>query len=228
MCGIFGFAGSTPSAQVLVDTALAAGRRGPHSSGLAWDDRERGIVVSKRPGKIEHHLWTLAATALSSRVIGHCRLATSGEEPEDLADAHPHQVGDTAIVHNGVIREHMAIAARHGVTLATACDSELLAHLIDRATGSPKARVRRAIEAAVPKGPIALLAMVGGAVVAFRRELPIYVWRSGREAYFASTSFHVDAVYMPEDTVVAFAVAVTPAVRGSGTRRRKQSSLRPA
>jgi glutamine phosphoribosylpyrophosphate amidotransferase len=221
MCGIFGFVGSTPNARIFADAAMAAGRRGPHAFGLACDTAA-GLQVVKHAGRIEDHLGLLSSAALAGRSVGHCRLATSGEEPDSLDDAHPHIApdgngGSVVVVHNGNVRDPDRWTRKYGFQPRTQCDSEILALMIGVMRGHPGQRVRHAIGEAVPKGPIALLVLLGGGLVVFRRELPIWLWRSGHGTYLASGSFHPHAVFVDENRIIT----LIP----SGSRPLRQSVL---
>ena len=66
--------------------------------------------------------------------IGHTRWATHGRPSE--ANAHPHVAGSVAVVHNGIIENHVLLRREleaKGVRFASDTDTEIVAHLIDEA-----------------------------------------------------------------------------------------------
>ena len=63
--------------------------------------------------------------------IGHTRWATHGRPSEE--NAHPHQAGPVAIMHNGIVENYVelrdALVARDRLTSQT--DTEVIAHLVE-------------------------------------------------------------------------------------------------
>src|SRR5262249_10590081 len=64
--------------------------------------------------------------------IGHTRWATHGRPTE--ANAHPHVVGEVAVVHNGILENHVELRnelTAQGRRFLSETDTEIAAHLID-------------------------------------------------------------------------------------------------
>ena len=143
MCGIIGYIGTEPAADIVLDALRRLEYRGYDSSGIATIDNG-DLYVSRAVGKLKMLSAQLAASPLSGAVgIGHTRWATHGGVTE--MNAHPHSAGsNVAIVHNGIIENYADIKARltaAGVTFLSDTDSEVLAHLFHEAFEAGKAPI---------------------------------------------------------------------------------------
>ncbi|HEX7481058.1 MAG TPA: glutamine--fructose-6-phosphate transaminase (isomerizing) [Polyangiales bacterium] len=132
MCGIVGYVGDKNCAPILVDGLRRLEYRGYDSAGLAVHDGQR-INVVRAVGKLRNLEEALKATPLTGTTgIGHTRWATHGGVSE--ANAHPHVAGEIAVIHNGIIENHMPLRARlkqEGAKILSDTDTEIIAHLID-------------------------------------------------------------------------------------------------
>ncbi len=130
MCGIVGVLGKHEAAPLLVEALKRLEYRGYDSAGIATVnngtlDRRRSV------GKLINLSDTLVHNPLQGKSgIGHTRWATHGAPSVD--NAHPHQAGPVAVVHNGIIenfrelREELAAA---GLKFRTETDTETVALL---------------------------------------------------------------------------------------------------
>jgi len=134
MCGIVAYVGSRECAPLLVEGLRKLEYRGYDSAGLALQTGH-GIEILRAVGKLAQLDEALKKHPMAGTVgIGHTRWATHGRPSE--ANAHPHVAGGVALVHNGIIENYLAL--RHqleadGVHFASDTDTEILAHLINRA-----------------------------------------------------------------------------------------------
>ena len=123
--------------------------------------------------------------------IGHTRWATHGRPSE--TNAHPHRVGDIAVVHNGIIENYLELKEeliKAGHRFASETDTEIVSHLIVKhlEAGTPYlAAVQRAIQEI--KGSYAL-AIVNAReprmLVAARKESPLILGLGEGEYFLAS------------------------------------------
>jgi glucosamine--fructose-6-phosphate aminotransferase (isomerizing) len=131
MCGIVGYIGSEDCAPLLLDGLRRLEYRGYDSAGLAVADNDR-IGVVRAVGKLRNLEKALEDKPLSGRVgIGHTRWATHGRPSE--VNAHPHVAGDVAVVHNGIIENHLQLRKRlleAGEPIVSDTDTEIVAHLV--------------------------------------------------------------------------------------------------
>jgi glucosamine--fructose-6-phosphate aminotransferase (isomerizing) len=140
MCGIVGYIGPRSCASILVEGLRKLEYRGYDSAGLAiLDTRPTAtgelakLNVVRTVGKLSRLDEALHEHPLFGSVgIGHTRWATHGRPTE--ANAHPHLVGEVAVVHNGILENHVEL--RHelqeqGRKFSSETDTEIAAHLID-------------------------------------------------------------------------------------------------
>jgi glucosamine--fructose-6-phosphate aminotransferase (isomerizing) len=134
MCGIVGYVGPRPAAPILLDGLKKLEYRGYDSAGLAVHGTS-GVELVRSVGKLDNLSRALEQKPLAGTPgIGHTRWATHGRPSEP--NAHPHLVGGVAVVHNGIIENHLELRKKldaEGVTFASETDTEIVAHLIARA-----------------------------------------------------------------------------------------------
>ncbi|MBI5610143.1 MAG: glutamine--fructose-6-phosphate transaminase (isomerizing) [Deltaproteobacteria bacterium] len=132
MCGIIGYLGPEQAAPILVDGLRRLEYRGYDSAGLALVEGG-GIQLRRAVGKLRNLDKLLLEQPVQGTVgIGHTRWATHGRPTE--MNAHPHCVGTVAVVHNGIIENHLELKAElreRGHVFASETDTEVYAHLID-------------------------------------------------------------------------------------------------
>jgi glucosamine--fructose-6-phosphate aminotransferase (isomerizing) len=154
MCGIVGYVGPKDCATILVDGLRRLEYRGYDSAGLALctgPSHGSGIEIARAVGKLANLETALRKNPLRGTTgIGHTRWATHGRPSE--ANAHPHVAGKVALVHNGIIENHVALRRElehRGVRFASDTDTEILAHLVDegvRGGATLVAAVRAALQ----------------------------------------------------------------------------------
>ena len=134
MCGIVGYVGPDRAAPILLEGLRKLEYRGYDSAGLAIQAGGT-LELIRAVGKLDNLSRALEGKQLEGTTgIGHTRWATHGRPSEP--NAHPHLVGDVAVVHNGIIENHLELKReleRDGVRFQSDTDTEILAHLINRA-----------------------------------------------------------------------------------------------
>jgi glucosamine--fructose-6-phosphate aminotransferase (isomerizing) len=138
MCGIVGYVGSKRAASIIVEGLRKLEYRGYDSAGIAIHDG-KGIEIIRTLGKLGKLSEALDKRPLEgSTGIGHTRWATHGRPSE--VNAHPHSSGPIAVVHNGIIENHVAVRQEleaQGVKFLSDTDTEIVAHLIHREITQP-------------------------------------------------------------------------------------------
>jgi len=149
MCGIVGYVGDEQAAPILLDGLRRLEYRGYDSAGVAIHE-ERGIEIVRAVGKLRNLEKALVERPLRGSVgVGHTRWATHGRPSE--VNAHPHVAGPIAVVHNGIIENHLELRSeleQGGVTITSDTDTEIISHLIHReaqAGHDMVASIRRAL-----------------------------------------------------------------------------------
>ncbi len=216
MCGIIGIttravtlpgagpdpgeAGDQRVLEVLLEGLGRLEYRGYDSAGVALVGTTGGSLWRARAAHGTRSLDNLAKRAESAPVgatagIGHTRWATHGRPSE--ANAHPHLdcSGRLALVHNGIIENHLELAEElvaGGHRLESDTDTEVLAHLVETAYGDdPAAGLAAALRTALGRVRGAFsVALVHAdqpdVIVAARRISPLLMGVSDTEAFLAS------------------------------------------
>ncbi len=191
MCGIVGVLGNHEAAPILVEALKRLEYRGYDSAGIATIN---GTTLDRRRavGKLINLQDALVHDPLAGKAgIGHTRWATHGAP--NAGNAHPHQSGRVAVVHNGIIenfRELRAELASHGIAHETDTDTETIAllanHLMDQGM-SP----RDAAEATIARlhGAYALCFLFEGEddlLIAARKGSPLAIGHGDGEMFVGS------------------------------------------
>ena len=135
MCSIIGYKGQLIVAPLLVDSLKRMEYRGYDSVGIATINNGR-ILVKKGIGRVLEVNKRLNMSSMEGYAgIGHTRWATHGGVTEK--NAHPHYgcTRNIAIVHNGIIENHIELKRELidlGHVFRSGTDSEVIAHLFER------------------------------------------------------------------------------------------------
>ncbi len=165
MCGIVGYIGERQAQEVLLDGLRRLEYRGYDSAGIAVVNGAEHVTIARCEGKLQRLVDRIHKEPPAGRLgIGHTRWATHGRPSDE--NAHPHKYKRVVVVHNGIIENHRALRATleaAGHTFQSETDSEILAHLIERALTSalePLQAVRHALQEV--KGVYALCCLIEG------------------------------------------------------------------
>ena len=190
MCGIVGYIGGQPAAPLLLEGLSRFEYRGYDSAGVAVLNGS-GLKVYKRAGRVRDLADGLPKRFAGKVGIGHTRWATHG--PANDVNAHPHTdaTGRVAVVHNGIIDNAAALRQQltdAGVELVSDTDTEVIAHLVGRASAETlEDKVREAL--AVVEGTYGLAVLHAGfpdRMVVARNGSPLLVGVGEREMFVAS------------------------------------------
>ena len=133
MCGIVGILGQHEVAPTLVEALKRLEYRGYDSAGIATIDAGK-LDRRRAVGKLVNLSDLLVQEPLAGKSgIGHTRWATHGAP--SVTNAHPHQAGPVAVVHNGIIenfRELRAELSKDGVEFVTETDTETVVLLTQK------------------------------------------------------------------------------------------------
>ncbi len=191
MCGIVGVLGRHEAAPILVEALKRLEYRGYDSAGIATVDRGR-LGRRRAVGKLVNLGDLLVHDPLPGKAgIGHTRWATHGAPTLD--NAHPHQAGAVAVVHNGIIENYRELRAEltaSGLTFRTETDTETVALLTERHLregASPVEAAFRTIDRL--QGAYALAFLFDGEddlIVAARKGSPLAIGHGEGEMFVGS------------------------------------------
>ena len=191
MCGIIGYLGPQEAMPIILDGLKRLEYRGYDSAGMAVIT-DHDLAIRRSLGKLKELENLLRQDPLHGQVgIGHTRWATHGRPSE--TNAHPHRVGDIAVVHNGIIENYLELKEeliKAGHRFASETDTEIVSHLIVKHLdqGAPYlTAVQRTLQEI--KGSYAL-AIVNAKeprmLVAARKESPLILGLGDGEYFLAS------------------------------------------
>ncbi|MEW5826852.1 MAG: glutamine--fructose-6-phosphate transaminase (isomerizing) [Candidatus Bipolaricaulota bacterium] len=191
MCGIVGYVGREPAAPFLIESLKRLEYRGYDSAGIAVLEGAE-LVRFRRAGKVRELESEVVPAQLTGTVgIGHTRWATHGA-PTD-SNAHPHLdcTGTLAVIHNGIIENHVALRERlerEGHRFSSETDTEVLAHLIESSyAGDLLDAVRAAVAEAQGAFAVAVLCRATpDRIVVAKRGSPLVVGRSATASFASS------------------------------------------
>jgi glutamine---fructose-6-phosphate transaminase (isomerizing) len=195
MCGIIGYIGNRQATPILIGGLRKLEYRGYDSAGISvidptTDGRARVVRCRGKLGALEDKL--VKEPAPGTIGMGHTRWATHGRPSDE--NSHPHRAGSITVIHNGIIENHLALRnelASAGAHFSSETDTEIFAHLVDRAiqAGAPDlaTAVRRSL--AKVRGSFAFVVMSDkepGTLVAAKNSSPLVVGLGDGENYVAS------------------------------------------
>jgi glucosamine--fructose-6-phosphate aminotransferase (isomerizing) len=133
MCGIIGILGRNEVSPIILEALKRLEYRGYDSAGVATVND--GVLDRRRAvGKLMNLSNLMVHNPIPGKSgIGHTRWATHGSPT--VANAHPHQAGRVAVVHNGIIENFRALREElvaGGAVFASETDTETVVHLASR------------------------------------------------------------------------------------------------
>src|SRR6202158_2726360 len=153
MCGIVGYVGKKRVVPVIIEGLRRLEYRGYDSAGIAVSGNGEGLQIRRAEGKLRNLEEAIRQKPLEGTYgIGHTRWATHGRPTEE--NAHPHRdcTGKIVVVHNGIVENYLSLKKKlteEGHKFTTETDTEIIAHLTEKYSGSSGNGHRPSLEDAV-------------------------------------------------------------------------------
>jgi glucosamine--fructose-6-phosphate aminotransferase (isomerizing) len=209
MCGIVGYVGPRSCVDIVISGLRKLEYRGYDSAGVAVVGAN-GLAVARAKGKLKNLVQVLADKPLAGCTgIGHTRWATHGKPSDE--NAHPHSYRGVAVVHNGIIENHLELKATlgsKGHAFASETDTEIFAHLISDALDAGAPDLASAVRTALAQvnGTYAIAVVSAkrpDEIVAAKNASPLVVGFGQGESFLASDVPAIlehtrDVVYLEE------------------------------
>src|SRR5690349_776220 len=225
MCGIVGYVGKKRVVPVILDGLRRLEYRGYDSAGIAVCGNGEGLEIRRAEGKLRNLEEVIRLKPLDGTYgIGHTRWATHGRPTEE--NAHPHRdcTGKIVVVHNGIIENYLSLKKtliEQGHKFSTETDTEVIAHLVEKAFLHPSNGHNPSLEEAVRKTVQQLTGVFALAVISAAEPNKIVAARNGppaviglgRDEYFVASDvpailYHTRDLFFLADGDVA---VITPA-----------------
>lgn len=209
MCGIIGYIGKKPAQPILLNGLQRMEYRGYDSAGVATLENGK-LTLLRASGKVAGLQQKISERPRQDHIgIGHTRWATHGEPSEK--NAHPHVAGAIALVHNGIIENYKELKEelqKEGRKFDSQTDTEVLAHLIDRAYQAShdlEASLQQALKEV--RGTFGLAVLCKDEpekLVVARRGSPLQLGIDGDDIYIASDAsalvgYAKEVIYLSDD-----------------------------
>lgn len=194
MCGIVGYVGKKNCIPILINGLKNLEYRGYDSAGIAFLD-DNQIKVIKKQGRLVNLEKEIDNKYYSNLGIGHTRWATHGVANE--INAHPHNVGDITLIHNGIIENYEGLRdelINHGYQIDTENDTKIACAYIDYLYKSNHDMLKTlSMLKEKFKGSYALGILVNGSnkLYAIRKDNPLIIGVSNDGNYIASDVFAI-------------------------------------
>ena len=194
MCGIVGYIGGQEATAIVLEGLRELEYRGYDSAGLAVLEAG-GMRCFKAVGMLDHLVAKVGDYRSSgpAAAIGHTRWATHGKPTE--ANAHPHGLAHSQVVHNGIIENYLALRTTVDTPFLSQTDSEVIVHLFEQrlnggepGPGGVLAAFRDTLTAL--RGAYAILlisASLPGHIFFARQGSPLQVGLTAEGCHFASS-----------------------------------------
>lgn len=217
MCGIVGYVGFRPVADILLDGLEQLEYRGYDSAGIAVKC-DKDIKIYKATGKLRNlrdelklHTGEFEKATMG---IGHTRWATHGAP--SVVNAHPHtcNCGNLVIIHNGIIENYKELKAqleKDGCVFKSQTDTEVAAHFIAKKYAQTKDLTEAVRLASMElEGAYAICVMHNdykNVMVATKRNAPMLVGIGEGEFFVASDvpaiiKYTKKAMYLSDNQIV--------------------------
>lgn len=189
MCGIIGYIGKKQPVNFLLEGLKKLEYRGYDSSGIAIKENEN-IQIIRSIGRIKDLENKTKNTKLLNGNIGiaHTRWATHGEPTEE--NAHPHQVGNVTLVHNGIIENAEELRENlitDGVKFKSETDTEVACAVINKYyEKDPIAAITKALKELKGSYAFGIIFKDNDKLYAVRKDSPLIIGIGEEENYIAS------------------------------------------
>lgn len=195
MCGIAAYLGKGDVVRQAVDCLHRLEYRGYDSAGIAYA-LPGELRIQRCRGKVSELAARLRNGAGALAAISHTRWATHGPPTEQNAHPHTDCTGRLAVVHNGIIENHVQLRReleQRGHRFRSETDTEVVAHLLEeellgvRQAEDLVQALRRTVQRLEGSYALAVLhADFPGTVLAARHESPLLIGRGRRGLFVAS------------------------------------------
>jgi len=210
MCGIVGYIGNKESQQILLSGLKRLEYRGYDSAGVVTLSDRGTPTLLREKGKVAELEKKVASHRVADTIgIGHTRWATHGVPSK--RNAHPHNVGDIYLVHNGIIENYQDLKdelVKYDYDFKSETDTEVLTALIDYIYKKDRtdlvSAVSQALKMVVGAYGIAVISVKNvEEIVIARKGSPLIVGLGENEVFIASDASalvgHTDQVIYLSD-----------------------------